>query len=98
MEPFLTAMIDYQADRLRLVDKSSRLPYVSGAQPFYMNRDGHSRFLRHVSCYRRKYVDVDSSSLDLYHSLGLLNPDATIQNNGTATGIYIHFLFVLAVD
>lgn len=82
-ERFKTAVIEYQAKRIQIIN-DKLLPFVSGPRPFFMNVDGHNRFLMHVSTYRRKTVLVDQPLLTLLHNLGLLDPLATIQGDGSS--------------
>jgi len=80
---FETTVFEYQRKRIELATcHPSCLPYVSGTDPFRFNVDGHNRFLKHVSAYRRSYVRVGSCELDRMNRLNLLNPEAIIQNNG----------------
>ena len=85
-ERFKKAVIKYQADRIRIVG-DKLLPFVSCNRPFFMNVDGHNRFLTHVSTYRRKNVLVDQPLLTCLHNLGLLEPSATIQDDGSGQGV-----------
>ncbi|KAJ7479662.1 hypothetical protein FB451DRAFT_1239519 [Mycena latifolia] len=61
----------YDSSRLNLARKGSRLPYTSGERPFYFNSAGHKAYLQTVTCYHRQH-------------LGLFDPDATIQPDGSA--------------
>ncbi|KAJ7277035.1 hypothetical protein C8J57DRAFT_1466352 [Mycena rebaudengoi] len=81
---FFDIVITYDADRLNLGNKDNNLPYVSGLNPFCMNYDGHKRYLKHISCYRRNKVFLDAAQLKAAHELGLFNPNATIQPDGRA--------------
>lgn len=89
----LQAVIQYDGSRHESVDSKlspkGRLPYISSKRPFRMNEDGHRRFLALVKCYRRKHVAVHQQELTTFHSKGLLNPDATIQDDGVAIGLLI---------
>jgi hypothetical protein len=86
---FKTVLFDYQDIRLELVkSKPIILPYVSGSRSFHFNRDGHNRFLRHVSTYRRQSVKVDRDTLAEINELNLLDSNATLQDNGSALGMY----------
>ncbi|KAJ7857568.1 hypothetical protein B0H13DRAFT_2672748 [Mycena leptocephala] len=49
---FLNTVIDYDKDRMDLAVPSARLPAVSDPRPFYMNLDGHTKYLHHVLTYR----------------------------------------------
>jgi hypothetical protein len=51
-----------------------------------MNHDGHKRFMGTVIGYRRRRVFFDQDQLTKAHSLGLLNSDAIIQDDGIAIG------------
>ncbi|KAF7798752.1 hypothetical protein EIP86_009977 [Pleurotus ostreatoroseus] len=64
--------------------KKAGYPYVSGSLAFRMNVKGHARFLSDVPVFRRKEVRIDQTTLDLLLARGLLDPDATIQDNGYA--------------
>jgi hypothetical protein len=87
---FKTAVFDYQEIRLSLVNsKPLILPFVSGRRSFRFNRDGHNKFLRHVSTYRRQFVKVDSDTLAKINEFNLLDFNATLQDNGTASGMYL---------
>ena len=82
---FKTAVFEYQDIRLGLVrSKPLILPYISSLRPFRFNRDGHNKFLRHVSTYRRQSVKVEHDTLAKINELNLLDPNATLQDNGTA--------------
>lgn len=88
---FKTAVFDYQDIRLGLVNsKPIILPYVSGRRPFRFNRDGHNKFLRHVSTYRRQFVKVERDTLSKINELNLLDFNATLLDNGTASGMYLY--------
>jgi hypothetical protein len=93
---FKTSVFDYQDIRLGLVNsKPLILPYVSGRRPFRFNRDGHNKFLRHVSTYRRQSVKVDRDTLAKINDLNLLDFNATLQDNGTALpALSMHFLLL----
>jgi hypothetical protein len=85
-ERFKTTIFEYQDTRLALVNSQpSILPYVSGRRPFHFNKDGHNRFLIHVSTYRRQFVRVHKDELAKINEFNLLNPSATLQNDGRAT-------------
>ncbi|KAJ7837855.1 hypothetical protein B0H14DRAFT_3701606 [Mycena olivaceomarginata] len=71
-------------DRTNLAAPSARLPAVSGPRPFYMNLDGHTKYLHHVLTYRRFNVFVYQDLLQAAHELGLFLPNAIIQPNGCA--------------
>jgi len=87
-ERFKTAVFLYQDTRLGLVNsKPIILPYVSSRRPFRFNRDGHNRFLRHVSTYRRQFVNVDRDTLAKINDFNLLDFNATLQDNGYASGM-----------
>ncbi|KAJ7877069.1 hypothetical protein B0H14DRAFT_3130263 [Mycena olivaceomarginata] len=81
---FLKTVIDYDEDRTNLAAPSARLPAVSGPRPFYMNLDGHTKYLHHVLTYRRFNVFVYQDLLQAAHELGLFLPNAIIQPNGCA--------------
>jgi hypothetical protein len=84
---FTDAVFSYQKERVRIATATpSPLPYVSGAHPFRFDKDGHHRFLVHVSAYRRSHVKVTQDTLSKMQALGLLTPSAIIQSNGYATG------------
>jgi hypothetical protein len=86
---FQKAVFDYQDIRWSLVhSKPLILPYISGLRPFRFNRDGHNKFLTHVSTYRRQFVKVDRDTLAKINNLNLLDFNATLQEDGTAPGIY----------
>jgi len=86
---FKTAVFEYQEIRLALINSTpSILPFVSGRRPFRFNKDGHNRFLTHVSTYRHWYVKVNEDQLKLINEYNLLNPNAIFQNNGKAVGKY----------
>jgi hypothetical protein len=90
-ERFKTTVFAYQDIRFALVNsKPSILPYVSSRRPFFFNKDGHNRFLNHVSTYRREFVHVHKDDLAKINEFNLLNPCATLQNDGRATGKYLH--------
>jgi len=78
------ALIKYRTDRVRLIE-SKRLPLLSSERPFRFNSHAHKLFLQSVSCSRRYHVIVDQEALSQMHNLGLLNPDAVIQDSGFAT-------------
>jgi hypothetical protein len=85
---FKTAVFDYQDIRLSLVNsKPVILPYISGRQPFRFNRDGHNKFLRHVSTYRRQFEKVDREMLAKINNFNLLDFEATLEDNGIASGM-----------
>ncbi|KAF7371446.1 hypothetical protein MSAN_00781600 [Mycena sanguinolenta] len=79
---FLKTVIDYDKDRMDLAAPSARLPAVSGPHPFYMNLDGHTKYLHHVFTYRRFNVLIYQDHLRAAHELGLFLPNAIIQPNG----------------
>ncbi|KAJ6612394.1 hypothetical protein B0H10DRAFT_2192502 [Mycena sp. CBHHK59/15] len=81
---FLQAIIDYDKSRIDLALPTSRLPYVSGPSPFYMNVDGHERYLNKILCYWRNLVIMSAERLQVAHELGLFLPQAVIQPNGHA--------------
>ena len=84
---FKMAVFEYQEIRLALINSTpSILPFVSGRRPFHFNKDGHNRFLTHVSTYRRKYVKVNKDQLKQINEYNLLNPNAILQDNGKAVG------------
>jgi hypothetical protein len=86
---FKASVFDYQDIRWSLVNsKPIILPYVSSRRPFHFNRDGHNKFLRHVSTYRRQSVKVDRDTLAKINELNLLDSNATLQDNGRALGMY----------
>ena len=86
---FKTAVFDYQDIRSGLIhSKPLILPYISGRRPFRFNRDGHNKFLRHVSTYRRQSVKVDRDTLAKINEFNLLDSNATLQDDGTAPGMY----------
>lgn len=43
-ERFKRAVIEYQANCIQIVE-DKLFPFVSGPQPFFMNKDAHNRFL-----------------------------------------------------
>lgn len=88
---FSEAVVNYQRQRLDLVSGTD-LPAISGKQVIFMNTKAHEKFIGTVSCYRKKQVKVHRDCLKLYHSLGLLDPDATIQDDGTAVGKSLFYL------
>jgi hypothetical protein len=89
---FKTAVFEYQDIRLGLVrSKPLILPYVSSRRPFRFNRDGHNRFLRHVSTYRRQSVKVERDTLAKINELNLLDFNAALQDNGTALRKHSYF-------
>lgn len=50
---FYATVFSYQMERVRIATAvPSELPYVSGHRPFRFDKDGHHRFLAHVSAYR----------------------------------------------
>ncbi|KAJ7089611.1 hypothetical protein C8R44DRAFT_751354 [Mycena epipterygia] len=81
---FLKTVINYDKDQMDLAAPSARLPTVSGPRPFYMNLDGHTKYLHHVLTYRRFNVLVYQDCLQAAHELGLFLPNAIIQPNGSA--------------
>ena len=85
---FSTAVFSYQKERVRIAT-ASQLPYVSGPRSFRFDKDGHHRFLKHVSSYRRTQVKVNQDTLTKIDTLGLLNPCAVIQNDGSAVGQFL---------
>lgn len=81
---FKRAVLDYQDTRICIVTTSpSILPYVSGYRPFRFNPNGHSKFLKYVSTYRRRYVKVDREQLKLINDLNLLNRNDELQADGS---------------
>lgn len=81
------AIIEYHMEGIRRVyAKKPAYPYVSGAMAFRMNNFGHSIFLGQITCYRKQFVWASQEWLDRAHSMGLLNPDAIIQDDGNALG------------
>jgi hypothetical protein len=85
---FKTAAFDYQDIHWGLVNsKPIILPYVSGCRPFRFNQDGHNKFLRHVSTYRRQFVKVERDTLAKINEFNLLDFKGTLQDNGTALGM-----------
>jgi hypothetical protein len=90
---FKAAVFSYQKERIWIATASpSKLPYVSGPLPFRFDKDGHHRFLAHVSTYRRSHVKVTQETLSKIQALGLLNPSAVIQSNGGAKGTIHNFI------
>jgi len=90
---FKAAVFSYQKERIQLATATpSKLPYVSGPLPFRFDKDGHHRFLAHVSTYRRTHVKVTQERLSKIQALGLLIPSAIIQSNGVATGMFNIFI------
>lgn len=101
---FKGAVFSYQKERVLIAMATpSELPYVSGTCPFRFDKDGHHRFLAHVSAYRRSHVKVTQDTLCKIQALGLLTPSAIIGSNGCATGKFekffvpIHSLLLLTV-
>jgi hypothetical protein len=63
---FKDAVFSYQKERVRIAMATpSELPYVSGSSPFRFDKDGHHRFLAHVSAYRRSHVMVNEDTLQI---------------------------------
>jgi hypothetical protein len=87
------ALIKYRTDRVRLIE-SKRLPLLSSERPFRFNSRAHKLFLQSVSCSRRYHVIVNQEALSQMHNLGLLNPDAVIQDSGFATGKSFAFIVI----
>ena len=84
---FSSTVFSYQKERVKIATAvPAQLPYVSGPRPFRFNKDGHHRFLKHVSSYRRTHVKVNQDTLIKIKAMGLLNPCAVIQNDGSAIG------------
>ncbi|KAJ7106431.1 hypothetical protein C8R43DRAFT_1140555 [Mycena crocata] len=81
---FLRTIIDYDTDRMELAAAHARLPAVSGDRPFYMNTDGHTKYLHHIPTYRRAIVGIYEDRLRAAHDLGLFLPNAIIQPDGHA--------------
>ncbi|PPQ78998.1 hypothetical protein CVT24_012655 [Panaeolus cyanescens] len=93
---FTTHLFNFQSDQLSQL-KEAHLPSVSGPSPFYMNKDGHGRFLTHfVHCYRRRRVRVDGTFLQEVERLGYLNLSRpALDDDGYATDMFIIFFFVI---
>lgn len=81
----LDAVRGYQQGRLDLVSGKT-LPAISTATLFNFKTSAHSDFLTKVYCYRKKNVLVSAGVLEKIHRLGLLDPEATIMDDGTAVG------------
>ncbi|KAJ7124415.1 hypothetical protein C8R44DRAFT_734898 [Mycena epipterygia] len=81
---FIKTVINYDKDQMDLAAPSARLPAVLGPRPFYMNLDGHTKYLHHVLTYRCFNVLVYQDCLQAAHELGLFLPNAIIQPNGSA--------------
>ena len=87
---FRKAVLEYQDIRVAIVNTTpSILPYISGRRPFHFSSNGHSKFLKHVSTYRRKHVKVDREQLARMNDLNLLNQKAVLQADGSATGMLL---------
>lgn len=82
---FYTAVIEYRKSRIALAH-SGKFPLLSSARPFRFNKSAHKQFLQKVICSRRYHVGVDQGVLTQMHQLGLLNPNAVIQETGQAIG------------
>ena len=67
--------------------------YASSSRPFLFKKDAHHCFLAHVIAYRRSHVKVTQDNLTRIQALGLLNPCAIIQNNGTAVGKFAFLIW-----
>lgn len=85
---FRRTIIDYQKILIQRLHSHPFLPYVSGPKAFRMNTNGHKNFIATVLCYRRKSIYADQQWLDRAHSMGLLDADAIIQDDGTALGTF----------
>jgi hypothetical protein len=93
---FCATVFSYQKERIRIATAvPAELPYVSGPRPFRFNKDGHHRFLAHVTAYKRSHVKVNQDTLTKIQALGLLNPSAIIQINGSAVGEYPFLICML---
>lgn len=90
-------VIGYQKERVELLEPMTPAEgvrrtrgrlwhHVSSDLAFRMNADGHKRFIRGVLTYRRKAVNIDRQLMEQMMMMGLLNPNATIQDDGTAKG------------
>lgn len=79
------AVISYQKGRLDLAT-GNQFPIISKSTTIQMRSSAHERFLRTIYCYRKKTVKVDKKHLEDLRSLGLLDPHATIQEDGRAIG------------
>ncbi|KAJ7831609.1 hypothetical protein B0H14DRAFT_3463944 [Mycena olivaceomarginata] len=72
---------------MALANPGSELAYVSGSNPFYMNDDGHHRYLNGIWSYRRSTIRFDAARLKRAHELNLFQPNAIIQPDGRAVGV-----------
>ncbi|KAF7965872.1 hypothetical protein HWV62_41174 [Athelia sp. TMB] len=80
---FSEAVVQYRQDRKALVSHP-RLPLLSSALPFVFRESAHKFFLQKVSCFSRHRVAVTQQTLDILHDMGILDPDAQINPDGTA--------------
>jgi len=87
---FSASAFSYQKERIEIMTAvPSKLTYASVSRPFRFNKDAHHHFLAHVKAYRRSHIKVTQDTL------GLLNPCAIIQNNGSAVGQFTFFHLIL---
>lgn len=78
------ALQSYQLGRQNCLH-TMHFPSVSGDTAFHMHHDGHSRFLRTVTCYKRRFVSVNDATLQAMHSRQLLS-SGMLQASGYALG------------
>ncbi|KAJ7234501.1 hypothetical protein B0H12DRAFT_1142729 [Mycena haematopus] len=81
---FFKVVIEYEATRLALASEGSHLPHLSSSNPVKFNKDGHKRYMKHISTYRRAVVRFSGQLVQEAEALGLFNPNATVQANGFA--------------
>ncbi|KAF8992974.1 hypothetical protein BDZ89DRAFT_1150802 [Hymenopellis radicata] len=80
---------EYQLGRLHML-ATTQLANVSGDGAFRFNEDAHIRFLRTVPIYRRATVRLERDTFLSVVEQNLLNPKATLCDNGTASLIQEH--------
>ncbi|KAF9030250.1 hypothetical protein BDZ89DRAFT_1132547 [Hymenopellis radicata] len=80
---------EYQLGRLHML-VTTQLANVSGDGAFRFNEDAHIRFLRTVPIYRRATVRLERDTFLSVVEQNLLNPKATLCDNGTASLIQEH--------
>lgn len=100
---FFDAALTFHVDGTALMN-SGKFPILSSESPFWFHLDSHQQFIRMcVLCYLRSEVFIEIAMYDKLKAMGLLDPNAVLQNSGKGKGKpfihYIHqFLIIFIVD